>query len=120
MYQYKFVRLDVNSGFLTRQPSQDYHEIIHEHAKDGWRLVRESFLAPILVGIPSRKWRKLRNVPGNGARWDARASTEPPASTGGSCWRTSYGEVQRRRRSAAVNPPRLSNVNEPGSGTQLK
>ncbi|MEH7225538.1 DUF4177 domain-containing protein [Bacillus sp. JJ1566] len=39
MYEYKFIKLVVK-GILESKPEQDYHEIIHEHAKDGWRLVQ--------------------------------------------------------------------------------
>ncbi len=36
MYEYKFV--DVNIGAFSNYPKEDYHEIIHEHAKQGWKL----------------------------------------------------------------------------------
>lgn len=38
MYEYKFVKLRVK-GFI-RKPEQDYHAIIEEYSKDGWRLVQ--------------------------------------------------------------------------------
>lgn len=43
MYEYKFVKLEVK-GFFTRKPQKDYHAIIEEYAKSGWRLVQ--ILAP--------------------------------------------------------------------------
>ncbi len=39
MFEYKFIKLEVK-GILESKPEQDYHEIVHEHAKDGWRLVQ--------------------------------------------------------------------------------
>lgn len=38
MYEYKFLKIDVNS--LTMKIKGDYQQIIHDHAKDGWRLVQ--------------------------------------------------------------------------------
>lgn len=43
MYEYKFVKLGVK-GFFISKPEKDYHAIIEEYAKDGWRLVQ--ILAP--------------------------------------------------------------------------
>ena len=41
MYEYKFVRVDLE-GFLiaTRRPKVDHHRLIEEHAREGWRLVQ--------------------------------------------------------------------------------
>lgn len=39
MYQYKFVKLELK-GFLELKTKQDYHSIIEDHAKEGWRLVQ--------------------------------------------------------------------------------
>lgn len=39
MYEYKFVKIDMK-GFFELKPKQDYHVIIEEHAKEGWRLVQ--------------------------------------------------------------------------------
>ncbi|NRG44843.1 DUF4177 domain-containing protein [Bacillus sp. CRN 9] len=36
MYDYKFVEISV--GSFTGIPKEDYQEIIHTHAKEGWRL----------------------------------------------------------------------------------
>ncbi|MUV37771.1 uncharacterized protein JNUCC1_01577 [Lentibacillus sp. JNUCC-1] len=38
MYEYKFEKVELK-GFFTK-PQEDHHEIIREHAKDGWRLVQ--------------------------------------------------------------------------------
>lgn len=39
MYEYKFIRLGL-TGFFESKPKQDYHVIVNEHAKQGWRLVQ--------------------------------------------------------------------------------
>ncbi|WP_240374947.1 DUF4177 domain-containing protein [Bacillus piscicola] len=39
MYEYKFEKVDLKGGFRMK-PKEDYHDIIREHAKDGWRLVQ--------------------------------------------------------------------------------
>ena len=39
MYEYKFVRVDLE-GILTRKPKADHHRLVEEHAKQGWRLVQ--------------------------------------------------------------------------------
>ena len=42
MYEYKFVRIEVPFGFLgvSQKPSEDHHEIISQHAEEGWRFVQ--------------------------------------------------------------------------------
>ncbi|WP_195264232.1 MULTISPECIES: DUF4177 domain-containing protein [unclassified Clostridium] len=39
MYEYKFIRLELK-GFIESRPKEDYHMIINQHAKEGWRLVQ--------------------------------------------------------------------------------
>jgi hypothetical protein len=39
LYDYKYVRIEA-IGFITRKPKEDYHKVIDEHAKQGWRLVQ--------------------------------------------------------------------------------
>ncbi|MDR4887714.1 DUF4177 domain-containing protein [Fredinandcohnia sp. QZ13] len=39
MYEYKFIKIELK-GIIELKPEQDYHEIVHEHARDGWRLVQ--------------------------------------------------------------------------------
>ena len=36
MYEYKFVRL--NLGWLSGEPKRDYRQVVHDHAREGWRL----------------------------------------------------------------------------------
>lgn len=40
MHEYKFVLIDLKQGFLKAEAKEDYHEIIREHAEQGWRLVQ--------------------------------------------------------------------------------
>ena len=40
MYEYKFVKVALKTGFINMKPKTDYHKIINEHVKDGWRLVQ--------------------------------------------------------------------------------
>jgi hypothetical protein len=41
MYDYKFVRLEMEKfSFTELKPKQDYHIIVEEHARQGWRLVQ--------------------------------------------------------------------------------
>lgn len=48
MLNYKFVTIDLDRGLLTRKPSRDYHAVIEEHARQGWRLVQ--IFAPPVYG----------------------------------------------------------------------
>jgi hypothetical protein len=41
LYEYKFVRVDLTGIWIsTRKPKTDYHRLIEEYAKEGWRLVQ--------------------------------------------------------------------------------
>ncbi len=41
MYEYKFVKVDLEGFWLsTKKPKADHHKLIEEHAKEGWRLVQ--------------------------------------------------------------------------------
>lgn len=35
MYEYKFVKIDLKSGFMTRKPKEDYHIMIEHYAAEG-------------------------------------------------------------------------------------
>jgi hypothetical protein len=48
MYQYKFVKVDLK-GILQSKPEEDYHELIHENAREGWRLFQ--IFAPNTYGF---------------------------------------------------------------------
>lgn len=49
MLEYKFITIDLDRGLLSRKPSQDYHEIIREQVRQGWRLVQ--IFAPPVYGF---------------------------------------------------------------------
>jgi len=41
MYEYKFVKIDLEGFWIaTKKPKEDHHRIIEKYAKDGWRLVQ--------------------------------------------------------------------------------
>jgi len=39
-YEYKFEKVDLKSGLIEAKPKQEYHDIIDQHAQDGWRFVQ--------------------------------------------------------------------------------
>ena len=39
-YEYKFTRLGEGALGIKRTATEHYQEIIHQHARDGWRLVQ--------------------------------------------------------------------------------
>ena len=47
-YEYKFVRVELKSGLRTDTPDEDYQKIVHDHAKEGWRLFQ--IFAPATSG----------------------------------------------------------------------
>lgn len=49
MYEYKFVKIELKQGVMNSKPSEDYKEVIEEHAKEGWRLVQ--IFAPSTYGF---------------------------------------------------------------------
>lgn len=46
MYEYKFVQIELSRW--NNAPKVNYHEIISNHAKDGWKLVQ--LFAPVTSG----------------------------------------------------------------------
>ena len=44
MYEYKFVRVKLKGTAISllaaTKPQEDYQEIVHQHAAQGWRLVQ--------------------------------------------------------------------------------
>ena len=65
MYEYKFVTL--NLGWLSREPKKDYRQIVHDHAREGWRLFQ--ILTPGTGGFGQAEYfelifeRRLENSP---------------------------------------------------------
>ena len=39
-FEYKFVRLEGSYFGSLKKPEKEYQDVIHEHAKKGWRLVQ--------------------------------------------------------------------------------
>jgi hypothetical protein len=49
IYEYEFVKVDVKMmAFKGVEPKEEYHQIIDQHAHDGWRLVQ--IFAPPTMG----------------------------------------------------------------------
>ena len=40
MYEYKFVKVSLDRGLRKTRPDVDYHMIVDNQAKEGWRLVQ--------------------------------------------------------------------------------
>lgn len=40
MFEYKFVRIKKNNTGFLQVPTENYQEIIHTHAAEGWRFVQ--------------------------------------------------------------------------------
>ncbi|KOO51426.1 DUF4177 domain-containing protein [Viridibacillus arvi] len=40
MYEYKFIQIELKQKILKAEATEDYREIIREHAEKGWRLVQ--------------------------------------------------------------------------------
>ena len=47
-YEYKFVRVELKAGLRTDTPTEDYQKVVHDHAKEGWRLFQ--IFAPATSG----------------------------------------------------------------------
>ncbi|MCL6604458.1 MAG: DUF4177 domain-containing protein [Paenibacillus sp.] len=65
MYQYTFVKVDLK-GILQSKPEEDYQEIIHEHAREGWKLFQ--IFAPNTYGFGTAAYLELifeRSIMGN-------------------------------------------------------
>lgn len=37
MVEYKFVKVELK-GILQSKPEENYHDIVHAHAREGWKL----------------------------------------------------------------------------------
>ena len=47
-YEYKFEKIKLRGAWWTKNPDLDYHQIIVQHARDGWRFVQ--IFAPATSG----------------------------------------------------------------------
>ena len=54
MHEYKFVTVAMKTKMhllvVRSAPEEDYHQIIHQHAKEGWRLVQVFAMATVGYG----------------------------------------------------------------------
>jgi hypothetical protein len=57
MYEYKFVKVELSSWGLVAKPKEDYHEIVYQYARDGWRLMQ--IFAPPVYGNGSARYFEL-------------------------------------------------------------
>jgi len=56
-YEYRFVRIGEGWLGVRREAKDQYQEIVHQHARDGWRLVQ--IFAPGIGGYGSAKYYEL-------------------------------------------------------------
>ncbi|WP_172197862.1 DUF4177 domain-containing protein [Saccharibacillus qingshengii] len=55
MYEYKFIKVELDR--FKSQPKEPYHDIVHEHAAEGWRL--NQIFAPTTAGFGSSTFYEL-------------------------------------------------------------
>lgn len=55
MYEYKYITIKLSTW--TRKPKEDYHDVIEEHARSGWRLVQ--IFAPAISGYGAANFYEL-------------------------------------------------------------
>ena len=53
-YEYEFVRLGEGVMGVQKSAKQQYQQVIHDHAREGWRLVQ--VFAPPIAGYGSAKY----------------------------------------------------------------
>ena len=53
-YEYKFVRMGEGWVGVRKSAKQDYQRVVHEHAREGWRLVQ--IFAPGIGGYGAAKY----------------------------------------------------------------
>ena len=56
-YEYKFERLGEGWFGVKKAATKDYQQVIHQHAKQGWRLVQ--IFAPGIAGYGAAKFYEL-------------------------------------------------------------
>lgn len=56
-YEYKFVRLGEGWMGVKKSAREEYQQVIHEHARQGWRLVQ--IFAPAIAGYGAAKFYEL-------------------------------------------------------------
>ncbi len=56
-YQYEFVRLGEGFFGVKKEAREDYQDVVHRYAMQGWRLVQ--IFAPAIAGYGSAKYYEL-------------------------------------------------------------
>lgn len=56
-FEYKFIRMKGNFFGSMKQPEAEYQNVVHEHAKQGWRLVQ--IFAPGIGGYGASTFYEL-------------------------------------------------------------
>ena len=56
-YEYKFVRLGEGFAGVRREARKTYQDVIHQHAREGWRLVQ--IFAPGVGGYGAAKYYEI-------------------------------------------------------------
>ncbi len=56
-YEYKFVRLGEGFFWVLKEARETYQDVIHQHAREGWRLVQ--IFAPGIGGYGSAKYYEI-------------------------------------------------------------
>jgi len=56
-YEYKFVRLGEGILGARREARETYQDVIHQHAREGWRLVQ--IFAPAIAGYGAAKFYEI-------------------------------------------------------------
>jgi len=57
MYEYKFVKVDLGMSMFESKPKEDYQDVIHKHAAEGWRFIQ--IFAPSTKGYGSAAYFEL-------------------------------------------------------------
>lgn len=57
MYEYKFVEVKLKNSLAMLKPKENYQEIVHQHAAEGWRLVQ--IFAPSIAGYGTAAYYEL-------------------------------------------------------------
>jgi hypothetical protein len=58
-YEYQFVRVELSGSLLggTDTPKEDYQQIVHDHARQGWRLFQ--LFVPAMSGAGRASYLEL-------------------------------------------------------------
>ncbi len=56
-YEYKFVRLGEGWLGVRKEAKEEYQQVIHDHAQEGWRLVQ--IFAPGIGGYGAAKYYEI-------------------------------------------------------------